>query len=119
MLPVYTPKHPGHVFPACQHATHDLMATILRQNSTCDVHTMRTMLGCDVRSLEQCGGSVWPHIRQKTAEAPHFSSILRFSIDVLISDCQYNAPYSHSICGEPFALLVGVSGQFSSLAVDL
>ena len=59
MLPIYTPKHE---FPVCQHATHDVMGNILRQNSSCGVRTMHTKFGCDLKSLEKFAGSVWPRI---------------------------------------------------------
>ena len=85
---IHSKTPPGHEFPACQHATHDLMATIPRQKSECDVNTMSTKFGWNLRSLDQCGGLVWPQTRQKTAEIPHFSSILRLKINFHDQDPQ-------------------------------
>ena len=80
MLTVYPQNTArGHESPACQHAIHDLMAIILCQNTTCDVYTLYTKFSCDVRALGQCGWLVWPQIRQKTADTPHFFRLFRGS----------------------------------------
>ena len=53
---------PGDEFPACQDATYNLMATILRKNSTFDVNSMHTKFACDIRSSSTVEGWCGPHI---------------------------------------------------------
>ena len=78
----FHPKSPpGHDFWICQHTTHDPIAIKLRGDSTRDLHSMHTRFSCDLGSLKQGAGSVWPRKRQNIAETTIFSFILRLSIN--------------------------------------